>query len=247
MVANPSRFPFSIDVNMPAHRTNRGRGWGVRGIRKWAAPVLFFGTTLGAWQGLCAWYLHHALLSGALVSLGIIGFGVVSGVVWLLLMWPYMFVRSRGFLARPHENDGIIAACAEIALTTATWKPALELLAPLVEDGVMAGSVALGLALLACWAAFMLSRRLPLPEHGAVRRGAWVGLLLLVSGAGFMVYSGGFALFNFTNATEPKPGRPAPPGSPDVLLITVDALRADYLGAYSKSVESTPNIDSLAH
>ena len=36
-----------------------------------------------------------------------------------------------------------------------------------------------------------------------------------------------------------------PPRAPDVLLITVDTLRADYLGAYG-GAEATPTIDALA-
>jgi len=40
------------------------------------------------------------------------------------------------------------------------------------------------------------------------------------------------------------PGRDASP--PDVLLITLDTLRADYVHAYGSPSETTPNIDSLA-
>jgi hypothetical protein len=39
--------------------------------------------------------------------------------------------------------------------------------------------------------------------------------------------------------------RPAPPEA-DVLLITVDALRADHVGAYGYPRATTPNIDALA-
>jgi arylsulfatase A-like enzyme len=39
---------------------------------------------------------------------------------------------------------------------------------------------------------------------------------------------------------------PAEPRKPDVLLITVDTLRADRLGAYGYDVPTSPNIDQLA-
>ena len=40
--------------------------------------------------------------------------------------------------------------------------------------------------------------------------------------------------------------RPAPPGSPNVLLITIDTLRADALGVYGNTQAFTPTLDSLA-
>src|SRR5262249_46012523 len=45
-------------------------------------------------------------------------------------------------------------------------------------------------------------------------------------------------------AQTPKP--PARPSSPNVVLITVDTLRADHLGCYGDAQIATPNIDKLA-
>jgi len=39
----------------------------------------------------------------------------------------------------------------------------------------------------------------------------------------------------------------AMPGSPNVLVIVVDTLRADHLSSYGYSRQTTPNIDNLAH
>jgi arylsulfatase A-like enzyme len=39
---------------------------------------------------------------------------------------------------------------------------------------------------------------------------------------------------------------PGPPAKPDVLLITVDTLRADHLGAYGYRLPTSPNLDRLA-
>jgi len=40
--------------------------------------------------------------------------------------------------------------------------------------------------------------------------------------------------------------RPTPPEKPNVLLITVDTLRADRVGAYGYALDTTPHIDALA-
>jgi arylsulfatase A-like enzyme len=45
-------------------------------------------------------------------------------------------------------------------------------------------------------------------------------------------------IFKATSETDPKP--------PNVLLITIDALRADHLGSYGYHLETSPFIDSLA-
>ena len=43
------------------------------------------------------------------------------------------------------------------------------------------------------------------------------------------------------------PGCPAPPSAPpNLLLITIDTLRADHLGAYGDGAAATPNLDALA-
>lgn len=39
---------------------------------------------------------------------------------------------------------------------------------------------------------------------------------------------------------------PAPPGRPNVLLLMIDALRADHLGCYGYDRDTSPNIDRLA-
>jgi arylsulfatase A-like enzyme len=46
---------------------------------------------------------------------------------------------------------------------------------------------------------------------------------------------------------QPKPsGQAATPDQPNILLITIDALRADHLGAYGYDPEISPHIDGLA-
>src|SRR4029079_11649590 len=40
--------------------------------------------------------------------------------------------------------------------------------------------------------------------------------------------------------------RPAAPAHPNLLLITIDTLRADHVGAYGATSGATPTLDALA-
>jgi arylsulfatase len=55
---------------------------------------------------------------------------------------------------------------------------------------------------------------------------------------------GGSLLALACGATDPAPDSPAPPRL--LLLLTVDTLRADHLGAYGSERGLTPNLDALA-
>lgn len=48
-----------------------------------------------------------------------------------------------------------------------------------------------------------------------------------------------------STACAPDPAPPSPSTTPDVILIVVDTLRADFLGCYGAEI-TTPNIDALA-
>ena len=41
-------------------------------------------------------------------------------------------------------------------------------------------------------------------------------------------------------------GPPAPPGAPNMLLVSVDSLRHDHLGCYGYARDTSPAIDALA-
>ncbi len=45
---------------------------------------------------------------------------------------------------------------------------------------------------------------------------------------------------------DPQQNRPVPQGVPNILLISVDTMRADHLGCYGHPDKATPNIDKLA-
>lgn len=47
-------------------------------------------------------------------------------------------------------------------------------------------------------------------------------------------------------ALAPEPDHPTPAGSPNVILIVIDSLRADHVGAYGYARPTTPGIDAFA-
>jgi arylsulfatase A-like enzyme len=55
----------------------------------------------------------------------------------------------------------------------------------------------------------------------------------------------GVALFR-TETTSPPPQRPPAPTRPNILIFTVDTLRADHTSAYGYERETTPTLTSLA-
>jgi arylsulfatase A-like enzyme len=58
----------------------------------------------------------------------------------------------------------------------------------------------------------------------------------------------GFSLASGILATVAacRPSTPPPPSKPDVVLIVVEALRADHVGAYGYAAPTTPHLDELA-
>jgi choline-sulfatase len=60
------------------------------------------------------------------------------------------------------------------------------------------------------------------------------------------IASFGFALSLFTACSQP-PARPAqPPAARHLIVVTIDTLRADRVGAYGNTTVATPNIDRIA-
>lgn len=102
--------------------------------------------------------------------------------------------------------------------------------------GVLAALLAsLIVCALLAWARRHVHRRVP-----AVCWGLGLVALLVVAGRGLLNY-----------APESGPTRPiarssALAGGPDVLLVTIDTLRADYVACYGHPFVQTPTLDALA-
>lgn len=85
------------------------------------------------------------------------------------------------------------------------------------------------------------SRRQSLSTNAVVRVFAGLTLVVLV-----MNLSGAGTRLGKAESPTPPEERLASPESPNVLLITLDTLRADHVSSYGYSRQTTPNLDRLA-
>ncbi|HUT74392.1 MAG TPA: sulfatase [Armatimonadota bacterium] len=101
--------------------------------------------------------------------------------------------------------------------------------------GAIAIGGLVGLTLYALWARWLRSRR-PVLGRRVFR---WlVAAAVTVTGVGLPLAG--------AHAMLPSPRRAPRRGTPNVLLVTVDALRADRLGVYGNERRLTPHLDSFA-
>jgi arylsulfatase A-like enzyme len=84
----------------------------------------------------------------------------------------------------------------------------------------------------------------PALNRGAIRVSPWRAIAMAVGAAGYVLLAvvahGGFTWTPVTQASPLSSGRP------DLVLVIVDALRADRLGAYGYRHGRTPHLDSVA-
>ncbi len=70
---------------------------------------------------------------------------------------------------------------------------------------------------------------------------------VLVASGGFLAAGLGFCWFwPLTSAAPAQAGEHAPTNSPNIVLITLDTVRADHLSAYGYDQPTTPNLERLA-
>lgn len=96
-------------------------------------------------------------------------------------------------------------------------------------------AIKLNMVLLLPWLGLVVIAWLALPRWriGAMRPGLFVAILSVVAGV---------ELAHLALARPPAGGKP----KPDILVILVDALRADHLGLAGYPRNTTPNLDALA-
>ena len=82
------------------------------------------------------------------------------------------------------------------------------------------------------------------------RYAAWLLPISVVVGVAALVWSGRFlagaVMPEETTAGRTRAVSTAPPGAPNVLLVSIDTLRADALGAYGNAAARTPALDRVA-
>ncbi len=174
--------------------------------------------------------LDEFVCHGALAFLIFAGVALAVGVAGLGLGF---FVRPAGrALAAPALVFGVVGA-----LWAAAWSD-LALLPDVVRPGLWGFAATIGLALLVAGAGIgcvvEIVRRLT---------ARWRTLRFVLTSAGlalFVAYVGLAAAALW----QARPAAPSP-GRQNVVLITIDALRADYLSCYGGPTP-TPHIDALA-
>ena len=211
-------------------------GWFAR--HPGVVPLLAAAGFLALFQAVVLAWRNQAM--GWQAALGMAKIGLLGGPLTVLLLTPaVLWLRRRHPSWRRGDAGG------------AAWAVAFALVAALtgwmVADQWTAGPLAPAwlepwIELLAALAAALASTWLRVPP-GWLRAGAAATPLLLV-----------FALMPVPGASGPGPGEPDPPpvpatpeaGQPDVVLVTIDTLRADRLGAYGRSPSITPEMDRVA-
>src|SRR5262245_14568111 len=81
-------------------------------------------------------------------------------------------------------------------------------------------------------------RRKPMTTRQALIRGFFVSLVSFVSFLFFVVSAGGTACSGLAPRDEPS--------ARNFVLVTIDTLRADHVGAYGYARARTPSLDALA-
>ncbi len=198
------------------------------------AMVILTSSATGEYQALV-----YASVLYACIGLGMgVGVGVglaVLGKLWKKLSdplaWALGFVgvfTPLGLVITRYVVNKVVYAEAGV--------PGSTMLA------ILGGFAVFGLLVL--WLGSVLLSRTPLkallkPKGHFAAYGALVGLSAIYS----------FAPGGEDPAGTMAPAKPAkdtPEGAPDVVLVVVDTMRADYIGTYGNTDGLTPNIDKLA-
>ena len=226
---------------------DRNRGDESRVFRAWLAALLG-----GAWGGAIVGLVEalsitltggpgedYWLFPYGVVAYGLFGLLAGAGVAVLVTLPPLRRWRPRAF--------GISAALAFFVFGGAVARYNLNLRVfheELVTFSAVGLAVHLALFLVVGGLALLLvllGTRVQRAGRGLVLATTAMVACLLVTSAGALLAARAMAPAPVVRHTN---GSAA--GHPNVLLIIIDTLRADAIGAYSGNAEATPNLDRLA-
>ena len=174
---------------------------------------------------------------GPEMAAGLTKFSVLLSVVTVLLLLP-IAAFGRRFLPAWRKGDRLGASwavCFGLTAALVGWMIAAVLTsAPTVPRGLAPWINALAALVLGVTASGLR------PRYRWVRALALVTLLLVL--LIFVPYP--------PSPAQPEVAKPqaavADPARPDVVLVSIDTLRADHLGAYGRSPTITPEMDRVA-
>lgn len=209
-------------------------------IGEGALAGLAAGAVLGAWDAKLNDDLAHGTrwlalerIAGPVVACAL-GGAVVSAAIALLVA----AVMRRAPTARAAHAIRILLTCLWFSATALAAGPGRLLLFPLASfSSPRLAAAAIGLVALA-GAALLLRRgadtRIPQARVGRSRAAlAWGGIAAL-------------ALALVVRLALPAARASAAAGRPSIIIVSIDTLRADRLGAYGSDRGLTPHLDELA-
>jgi arylsulfatase A-like enzyme len=224
--------------------------YGVGGGRHLAGPGARLGFALLAASAACAVVMLLARPLGALLHRSPELFALGSGAVVLLVELANQFVLVRLYPAFHSALAG-----AALLLAPALLLPLLPLRRAPARRARQSLAVGLGLSLSA-----LLAAKLMRPAAERLARFDNLRLILLESApiaaqvvtlSAVLAPPEALAPADATSLEAPAGGAAGGPGAlgfqgRDVLLVTIDALRADHVGAYGYERKLTPAFDALA-
>jgi arylsulfatase A-like enzyme len=211
-----------------------------RAVGAGIAGGLLAGAALGAVEALASWFGAHGAGDLPPVSWALVVYGLIGALGGL----------GAGIVAAIVGTDGFGLALAGVGpalgFVVARFRIVRDVFLEQLPPGALTTVVQLAALLLTVALAVVLWRFL----RGAdARRRALTrpGVAAVVVAVLALLWAGGTRLAA-RPVEHPVPARgPAPPaGAPSILLIMVDTLRADHLGAYGYASAKTPSIDGLA-
>ncbi len=204
------------------------------------AGGLLAGAAVGAIEALASWFGAHG--SGDLPAIGwaLVVYGLVGGAGGLGAGIVAALLRTDGFAL------GLAGVGAGLGFVVARFRIIRDVFLEQLPPGALALVVQLIGLLLTVVVAVLVwrvlrgadTRRRPLTRPGFA-----AGLVALLA----VLWAGGARVLARPAAPGAAPhAATAPAGAPNVILLMVDTLRADRLGAYGNAGAKTPAIDGLA-
>lgn len=212
------------------------------------APVLLAGMILAIWQVTILLYCYHDMLPYWDVTIGLLSSVIFLSFIWMILSIPYIGFRCTGYFSKNPLSSLHLALkpSMEIVFATITWTLIHTLGDPLVKDNLLSQSHVHFLSAILAILSIFLVKLLPEQPARRIRAGGILALVLLVISFPMTIKSQKVPNQQAIGALQADAGIQSPANAPDVVLITVDALRADHLSCYSKTATPTPAIDQLA-
>jgi arylsulfatase A-like enzyme len=226
----PDRTPAA-----PGAGAEAGAGWLER------HPLLAAGGASAGFLALAqatSLLLRNQAFLGPEMAAGLTKLSVLVSVVTVLLLMPIAALVRR-FIPAWREGDRLgasLAVCFGLTAALVGWMIAAFLTAVPTVPKLLAPWIDALAALVVGLTASALR-----PRYRWVRAWAFVTLALVL--LTFVPYPPSPAK---TDEAKPKAAAVADPARPDVVLVSIDTLRADHLGAYGRSPTITPEMDRIA-